>query len=209
MGERIIQPPFYNSGFYNTGSGGGDWFNYGELELGGKKYKTLQIGSLIWLCENLVFLPNEIQLGLDGTPTTPAAWFYNNDVSNSERGLLYNWYSLSVINTYLSDGWRVAKRTDWTKLKQEIGYSQYIAKYLRGKDYSGGTDNFGFCAVPCGSRYNVSFYSFDTEINLWTSDAYDSAQAYFQKIGVSDNSLYQENWFQKHLGYSVRLCKDV
>lgn len=23
MGERIIQPPFYNSGFYNTGSGGG------------------------------------------------------------------------------------------------------------------------------------------------------------------------------------------
>lgn len=23
MGERIIQPPFYNSGFYNTGAGGG------------------------------------------------------------------------------------------------------------------------------------------------------------------------------------------
>ena len=205
------QPTIYKSStiYKNGAGGGGDWFNYGELELGGKKYKTIQIGSLIWLCENLVFLPNEIQLGLDGTPTTPAAWFYNNDVSNSGRGLLYNWYSLSIINSYLSDGWRVAKRSDWTKLKNEIGYSQYIAKYLRGKDYNSGTDNFGFCAVPCGSRYNTNFYSFDTEVNLWTSEEYGSVQAYYQKIGVTDNSLYQENWFLKHLGYSVRLCKDA
>lgn len=204
-------PTIYNMPtVYNTGAGGGgDWFNYGQLELGAKKYKTIQIGSLIWLCENLVFLPSEIDLGLDGTPTTPAAWYYNNDVSNIDRGLLYNWYSLSIINSYLSDGWRVAEKNDWNKLKTEIGYSQYIAKYLRGKDYSGGTDNFGFCATPCGSRYNANFYSFDTEINLWSNDSYDSAQAYFQKIGVNDNSLYQENYFFKHLGYSVRLCKDA
>ena len=162
-------PSIYNvPGVCNQGAGGGDWFNYGELELGGKKYKTLKTGSLIWLCENLVFLPNEIQLGLDGTPATPAAWFYNNDISNSDRGLLYNWYSLSIINNYLS-----------------------------------------FCATPCGSRYNTNFYSLNTEINIWASDQYDFTQAYYFKIGVSDNSLFQENYFYKHLGYSVRLCKDA
>lgn len=204
------QPTIYKSPtIYKTGAGGGDWFNYGELELGEKKYKTLQIGSLIWLCENLAFLPDEIQLGLDGTPTTPAAWFYNNDLSNSDRGLLYNWYSLNVIDNYLSDGWRVASQTDLNKLKSDIGTSQYIAKYLRGKNYNDGSDNFGFSATPCGSRFNTNFYSLNTEINIWTRNQYDSTQAYYFKIGVSDNSLYQENYFHKHLGYSVRLCKNA
>lgn len=200
----------YNNGVYNNGAGGGgcDWFNYGELDIGGKKYKTIEIGSLIWLCENLSFLPDEIDLGLEGTPNTPAAWYYNNDPSNGSRGLLYNWYSLAVINNYLTNGWRVASRNDLAKLKQEVGTSSYIAKYLRGKNYSDGTDNFGFCATPCGSRYNGNFYSFDTEINIWSSTEEGLTQAYYQKIGVGDNSLYQENYFLKHLGYSVRLVKN-
>lgn len=35
MGEKIIQPPFYNSGFYNTGAGGGGGGGSSELPIVG------------------------------------------------------------------------------------------------------------------------------------------------------------------------------
>lgn len=36
MGEKIIQPPFYNSGFYNTGAGGGGGGGSSELPIVGE-----------------------------------------------------------------------------------------------------------------------------------------------------------------------------
>lgn len=52
MGERIIQPPFYNGGFYNTGAGGGG----GGISFF-KKGKYALFGNFGLDVENKVFTP--------------------------------------------------------------------------------------------------------------------------------------------------------
>lgn len=51
MGEKIIQPPFYNSGFYNTGAGGGGGYKYYEFidEITGhSSFPRSTIGGANW-----------------------------------------------------------------------------------------------------------------------------------------------------------------
>lgn len=89
----------------------------------GQVYKTVKIGSQIWMAENL-----KSTMLNDGTPLTliedfnnsyskiPSYCFYDNDTSYLRTyGALYNWYTVKT-GKICPIGWRVPSVSDWLKL---------------------------------------------------------------------------------------------
>ena len=95
----------------------------------GNEYKTVTIGTQVWLAENL-----KTTRYSDGTPlvnvkdrdewanlTTPAYCWYNNDVNNSSKyGNLYNWFAVDPNSNggknLCPEGWHVPAENDWSVL---------------------------------------------------------------------------------------------
>lgn len=216
MGEKIIQPPFYNSGFYNTGAGGGG----GDYKLiGGRSYRTVIIGGVEWLAENLDFKFSGCKLGGSGTPTTPSAWYYDNDEDTygidgvRKCGLLYNWYAVKLLNENKNDiipGWHVPSDDEWKELTDAVGGSSTAGTKLKASNVSwastwGGTDEFGFDVLPAGDRRGA-FYNIGNYADFWTIDDTSSSVAinrYFSN-GTSINTSSHD----KTDAYSVRLVRD-
>lgn len=94
-------------------------------DIEGNVYKTVTIGTQIWMAENLktttynngTGIPNVTDDGEWANLSTGAyAWYDNNyDVHGNSYGALYNWYALETGNLCPS-GWHVPAETDWAKL---------------------------------------------------------------------------------------------
>ena len=206
MGEKIIQPPFYNSGFYNGRfyEGGGFYNGAGDndyIEIDGHKYHYIKIGSLIWINENLILDIGDNVL-------------YNEDIS---YGRYYAGYSINDINTYLTNnnpGWRVPSLSDANDLYNNSGSDVLaISQNLRSIDWDSGLDAFGFNCKPNG-LYNFGselFYDVGARFTIWTQERVTLPPApggwnYGYKsinITTSNANLVERyaNW-----GLNVRIC---
>ena len=190
--------------------------------IGGRIYKVAKIGSQIWLAENLDLKYPACDVGAAGTPSTPAAWYYNNDEANYgidgtySLGLLYNWYAVDYIETNkatLCPGWHVPTTTEWNAMIAEIGANP--ATPLKAQDDSvtvgfpsgwNGTDATEMGVLP-GGRYNGSFGLLGTDGRYWTANSYAAAAAHDRRF--TSNSSVSSNTNQKTVGYSLRLLKDT
>lgn len=190
--------------------------------IGGRNYPYVQIGNQLWLAENLDYKfevdGSQIPIGVSGTPSTPSAWYYNNDektygVNGNKYGLLYNWYAAKYIednkSTLLPEGWHFPSTTDWDALAETCGGASICGTKLKsttGWSSGNGTDNYGFSVFP-SSYYYGSFYDLGSYSTFWTSIETDSSIAHGRSLdtGTSLNS----NDYYKTFGCSVRLVKDV
>ncbi|MCL2183930.1 MAG: fibrobacter succinogenes major paralogous domain-containing protein [Chitinispirillia bacterium] len=197
----------------------------------GQTYRTVRIGKLTWMAQNLKF-------------KTGNSWCYDDDLSNCEKyGRLYDW---ETALTACPAGWRLPDNKDWNdltksaggqrresssvfadwssvgkKLKSKTGWSDFLChnelkEYLNeigedcvlGKMNSGnGTDNFGFSALPGGDRYYIggSFKYAGSYGNWWSATEYGSggsAYSWMMYSGIGD--VYECSYF-KGSGFSV-LC---
>jgi uncharacterized protein (TIGR02145 family) len=155
-------------------------FNYGSLtDIDGNVYKTVQIGSQVWMAENLKTTKYN-----DGSPinylTTNQQWsntsqggycWYNNDIQNKDLyGAIYNFYLTD--DKVCPIGWHVPTDNEWLVLMKYIDGDTYIynegyynsandfladrwlsnagEKYVSRKD--GGTNDFGFSAIKSSQR---------------------------------------------------------
>lgn len=162
--------------------GGGDF-----VEIGGRKYKYVQIGNLLWLAENLDYKFSGCDIGPTGSPSTPAAWYYNNDeatygINGYKCGLLYNWYAVDYLNNHLSElgvpsGWHVPTDGEWTSLANAVGGTSTAGTKLKALDSSvtsswpsgwNGTDDYGFGVLPAGG-YGGSFSNVGSYASFWTT----------------------------------------
>lgn len=96
----------------------------------GNAYRTVVIGSQVWMAENLrtEFYRNGNPIDYPGSDNT--AWFnnttgayawYDNDVGNKNRyGALYNWHAVNSPNGLCPPGWRVPGDEDWNKLLEYL-----------------------------------------------------------------------------------------
>ena len=214
MGEKIIQPPFYNSGFYNTGAGGGG----GDDVIGGRTYRTVNIGGVTWLAENLDFKFSGCNIGGSGTPSTPNAWYYNNDEATygidgvRKCGLLYNGYACKLLNDNRSElipGWHVPTNDEWTALANAVGGTSTAGTKLKAANVSwatswGGTDDYGFEVLPAGT-YNGSFGYVGSYALFWTITESGSG-AYNRGFGTG--ATMRQGTYDEYYGLSVRLVKD-
>lgn len=203
----------------------------GEVTIGGRKYKTTKIGNQEWLAENLDYKfdvnGSQIPIGSSGTPTTPAAWYYDNNEASYgidgtyKCGLLYNWYAAKYLDdnkaTLLPSEWHVPSRSEFNTLATTLGGVSIAGLLLKALDNSvtsnwpsgwNGVDYYGFNAIPSGRIDSGSFNYIGTYLASWTITSYSSTYRYSEWIGYNNNSL-SEDYNNPANGYSLRLVKDV
>jgi len=205
--------------------------NSGEMtdERDGKTYKTIVIGTQIWMAENLAWLPTVTNTS-EGSKTDPFYYVYDYEGSSISEaketenyntyGVLYNW---EAATTACPSGWHLSSDEEWKTLEIYLGMSLSetemieairndgeVGKKLKSdeywKDAGGGTNNVGFSAIPAGLIFNNVSQQLGERASLWTSDYADE-----QAIYRSFHYLFQGVWRGNGLleaGSSVRCVKD-
>ncbi|MDZ7633244.1 MAG: fibrobacter succinogenes major paralogous domain-containing protein [Bacteroidales bacterium] len=134
----------------------------------GNVYKTLVIGTQIWLAENLKttkfndgsqipFVSEETSWV--ATLTTPGYCYYDNNTANkSVYGGLYNWYAVET-GKLCPKGWHVPSDAEWTTITNLFGGESVAGNALKEKGTAhwtspndGATNESGFTALPGGNR---------------------------------------------------------
>ena len=189
--------------------------------IGGRVYRTVTIGGVTWLAENLDFKFSGCNIGGNGTPITPNAWYYDNDEATygidgtRKCGLLYNWLACKLLNdnrSNLCPGWHMPTYDDWTALANAVGGTSTAGTKLKAANVSwatswGGTDDYGFGVLPAG-RYNAGYNYVGSRANFWSITEAD-VDIYAYTWGFEEGSATMGNGqFNKYGGFSVRLVKD-
>jgi uncharacterized protein (TIGR02145 family) len=199
----------------------------------GNVYKTVKIGTQIWLAENLKTTryndSTDIPLVIDDTIwaglTTPAYCWYNNNLANkSVYGALYNWYSVNT-NKLCPIGWHVPVKDEWMTIAayvnddggrlKEVG----IIKWHNPKynPNAGATNESGFTALLGGFRSRYGIYFNDRQAGFWWSSTEFIESDTFSEWNFNDamvfslgtkSSGYGILHNNKLYGYSIRCLKD-
>lgn len=143
-------------------------FSQTVTDVEGQIYKTVVIGNLEWMAENLntaKYSNGDLILHIEDSITwdtlTRGAWvYYQNDSSNyaADYGKYYNWEVVNDSRNVCPTGWRVPSDADWDSLSSFIGGSSAGGKLkdstsnFWNSPNSGASDDYGFKALPGGRR---------------------------------------------------------
>ena len=195
----------------------------------GQKYRTVKIGSQIWMAENLNY-------------KTEGSYCYNDDPVNcSKYGRLYLW---NVALRACPSGWHLPSRLEFEtlfatvgrdftvgqKLKSTSGWndgsnggpekaelektsaallgSATVNKIKNMNKGGNGTDSFAFTALPAGDRFENGGYGYMGQgAYFWTNTAYSKRRAYCMDLLdiLDDAGLFAKDM---DYGFSVRCVKN-
>ena len=149
-----------------------DTCEYGTLtdERDGQTYKTVKIGGLWWMAENLNYaylLPTDT---LDSS-----SFCYNDSLEYCEKyGRLYTWYAALKV---CPSGWHLPWYLEYETL---IPNSFGDGRVIRSTEWNG-TDDYGFAALPAGARYADGKYTLEGMSSSWNGgmNAYSGDPAWF------------------------------
>ncbi len=207
------------------------------LDIDGNIYKTVQIGTQIWMVEDLKVthyrngepIPNVIDDVEWSRLATGAFCYYDNADSNAANyGALYNWYAIDDDRNIAPEGWHVPTDEEWKQMELSLGMSQNevndsgwrgpnVGSKLKDNDLrywnnenNGATNESGFSARPGGYRnnYNGSFHEKGNAVLLWTATEYNNSSAWNRNLFYEDSEIYRGS-SQKRLGTAVRLVRDT
>lgn len=189
----------------------------------GNNYPILQIGTQIWMAENLkttkyndgVLIPNVAEISGWGSLTTPAYCWYNNESGGKDiYGALYNWFAVNTAKICAS-GWHVPSDAEWTTLADYLGSLTAAGGKLKetgtkhwNNPNTGATNEFGFTALPGGYRnYDEKFYEVGNFGYWWSSTPGSSSNAWYYSMNRYLTSIYRTIYYRVN-GFSVRCLKD-
>jgi uncharacterized protein (TIGR02145 family) len=219
--------------FTTTSSGGGIIFNpgltYGSVsDIDGNLYKTIAIGSQVWMAENLKTtkyndgstIPNVTDNSAWAALTTGAYSDYANTPANSSiYGRLYNWYSAASNNpkNVCPTGWHVPTDAEWTILTVYLGGESIAGGKLKETGNTSwtipntGADNStGFSAIPGGRRRQLdSNFDGGAYYGFWWSSTEQTIEAGYSREIAYDNSSFIRIWDYKRSGLSIRCIQDL
>ncbi len=197
-------------------------------DVDGNDYKTVKIGSQIWMAENLKTTRYN-----DGTSisnitdndgwsnlTSSGAWAYynNNSDYNDNYGKLYNWHAVNS-GKLCPKGWHIPTDEDWNQLEAYLVSNVGIKMKSTGNitDYTGlwkkdpgngGTNESGFTGLPGGQRTAFGGFAGIGESGFWwTSTDNSASNAWYRQLLYYLNSLHR-NGYYKLAGYSCRCILD-
>jgi len=170
----------------------------------GKRYKSVKIGPLIWMAENLKY-------------EAEGSKCYEDDPSNCRKyGRLYDW---KTAKNACPSGWHLPIYVDWDKQGIYVGGNEVAGKKLKAKsgwnddkswyeNKSGnGTDEYGFAALPDGSDFGYSRSEFGEYGGWWSSGESENGYAYCRVISNSSDDASWRNC-DKSSFFSIRCVKD-
>ena len=175
---------------------------YDSVTYQGQTYKTVVIGTQTWMAENLNYAAEG-----DG------GMCYNRLDSNCGiYGRLYNWQTAITV---CPSGWHLPTKEEWEVMTAYIG-SGIAGKLMATSGWSnnggGGTNRYGFSALPGGQGYFDRGYDFSKvgeDGYWWIANEYDSYSGYwwFMRYNGLETG---NNWVGRNKSYlhSVRCIKD-
>lgn len=192
------------------------------VKIGGRDYPYVQIGNWLVITENLDYKYDGLSIAPAGNPTTPAAWYYNNDeatygVNGNKYGLLYNGYAAIYMYEHAAElfpaGWNLLPDNGWYQFLMSLpnGYSSGLE--LRSTEgwnsNSNGNNEYQFDGKPAGLRTSSSstFVDVGDECRVWQGTGSTCLRMFSSKYGNIHDSI--PTVFNSKMGASVRLFKFV
>jgi len=199
----------------------------------GQVYKTVGIGSQVWMAQNLNYADSVQTPSLKGL-----IWCYGNDSAKCEAvGHLYSWSaaidSIALANDPANplicgrgklcelptrvqgvcpNGWHLPDTTEWENLFAAVGGRSTASDVLRSSDgwyyNKNGTNAYGFTALPAGYGGDGCSFGGDTSNGFfWTATQTGEDDAYHVQLSVYNEGprVTSEG---KNFGFSVRCVKD-
>ena len=153
-------------------------------DIEGNEYKTIGIGTQIWMAENLRSTrfndSTKIEYLIDSlnwvSTSYPGYCWYNNDTLHKiPYGGLYNSYTI-ITNKLCPTGWHIPSEEEWSVLIDELGGTGVAGGKLKviGIDYwdypnKNATNSACFNAVPGGGIFYGQFLSFGEHCYWWST----------------------------------------
>jgi len=166
---------------------------YGKsFEYGGQIYKTVKIGDLLWTAQNLNY-----------EPSNGNSWC--NNTNCNKYGRLYDWKTAMSV---CPSGYHLPTQQEWNNLVATAGGKDVAGRKLKAisgwNENGGGTDDFGFSALPGGGRQSEGVFN-DVGDNgrWWTATEYSGSLAYYRSMYYNYDRV-GEDYYGKSRGYSVR-----
>ncbi|MFB6343554.1 FISUMP domain-containing protein [Saccharicrinis sp. FJH62] len=140
-------------------------------DIEGNTYKTVFIGSQLWMAENLRTtsynnrekIPNASshEEWIKYISRGAYCWYDYDSITNAQTyGGLYNWFTVNTHNL-CPDDWHVPSEKELTTLVEYLGSNAGNKLRMQGDSYwinDNGTNEFGFSALPGGyNAHEVSF----------------------------------------------------
>jgi len=204
----------------------------GEVSYEGKVYETVQIGSQCWFRENLN-VGIRIDRGQEQTNNQLIEKYcYRDDEANCDiYGGLYQWDEMMQYNNQQGGegicplGWHVPSDQDWKDLESFLGIpnNQLNKRGPRGtvegemlKELGdnhwiseGGSDDFGFTALPSGMRtYGGDFSALGSIALVWTSTM-NGQNIVHRSLHHEKSTIQRDSYISSFKpGFSVRCIKN-
>ena len=191
----------------------------------GNVYKTIVIGTQVWMAENLKATKYN-----DNTPIpevtdntawsklkTPGYCWYNNDSTTyrADHGAMYNGFTVNA-GKICPTGWHIPSYDEWNTLVtyiggndigqklKEVGTTHWVAN-------TEATNGYGFTAIPGGWRLGYgNFNHIGNAVEWWTSTEFDVNKIW--EFGISAEAGINAiiPWKRDKVeGYSIRCIKDA
>jgi uncharacterized protein (TIGR02145 family) len=199
---------------------------YGTVaDIEGNVYKTIIIGTQVWMAENLKTteyndnkpIPEVTDNTVWRNLQTPGYCWLNNDSATyrAVRGALYNGYTVNA-GKLCPTGWHIPSKDEWNTMVTFIGGNSGGGKKLKETGtthwvaYTEAVNQYGFTALPSGWRNTSGLFTrIGDDADWWTSTEFDTSDIWAFSIsadaGINDIFPWHDN---KVLGHSIRCIKD-
>ena len=191
-------------------SSSGVGVEYGTLtdSRDGKNYKTVKIGNLTWMAENLNY-----DNSATATGSIDSSFCYDGIPANCEKyGRLYQEYAATAV---CPEGWRLPTADDWRDLvntaKEQHGDNNGSLRAVGEWENTIFGDNVtatnasGFSALPAGYRAKTGEYDGQgTKAYFWGEDNMN----HYAWILSNQYDLDKESMQRGYYAYAVRCVKD-
>jgi len=212
----IIKDPVKKDGVSTTGT---------VTDREGNVYKTVIIGTQVWMAENLKTtkyqngdpIPQVLENTAWGALKTGACCWYNNDVKTNKGvyGVLYNWAAINDNRDIAPKEWHIPSDTEWTILTKFLGGKAMAGGKLKetftghwSDPNTGATNSTGFTALPAGFRNNSGAFANAGVIGgWWSTTEYTKSVAWYRYVDYNTSNFYSVSTY-KTSGFSVRCVKD-
>ena len=206
-------------------------------DVSGNIYKTVKIGSQIWMAENLRTEKfnngdpieqitsnrywSEVTLfGIDDTTLYeiwPVMCFYNNE--NQKNNTLYNYYVVSDDRGVCPTNWHVPSAGEYTELIEYLGGLEKASIKLKSTASwkINGTNSSGFNALGIGYRVGSGEFAGKNEFSgFWTDEIIEVRNKYNNMLSLMGSVffIYSENSESEirgntfNVGHAVRCIKN-